>query len=46
MNKQEKKLLKFQNKANDCTSRQEAQEILRKAEKAEIKLLAKKLITG
>lgn len=44
MNKHEKKLIKFQNKAQDCASREEAQEILRKAEKARCKLLAKKLL--
>lgn len=44
MNKHEKKLIKYQNEAQDCASRQEAQEILRKAEKARCKLLAKKLL--
>ena len=44
MNKHEKKLIKYQNKAQDCASREEAQDILRKAEKARCKLLAKKLL--
>ena len=44
MNKHEKKLIKYQNEAQDCASREEAQEILRKAEKARYKLLAKKLL--
>ena len=43
MNKHEKKLIKFQNQAQDCVSRKEAQDILRKAEKARCNLLAKKL---
>lgn len=46
MNKLEKKLINYHCKAQDCVSREEAQEILRKAEKARCKLLAKKLITG
>ena len=44
MNKQEKKLLKYQDKAEDCTSREEAQTILRKHEKARAKLLVKRII--
>ena len=44
MNKHEKKLIKYQNEAQDCASRKEAQDILRKAEKARCKLLAKKLL--
>ena len=44
MNKHEKKLIKYQNEAQDCASREEAQDILRKAEKARCKLLAKKLL--
>lgn len=45
MNKHEKKLVKFQNQAQECSSREEAQQILRKAEKARCKLLAKRLAT-
>lgn len=44
MNKQEKKLLKFQDQADECTSREEAQTILRKHEKARAKLLVKRII--
>ena len=44
MNKQEKKLLKYQDKADECTSREEAQTILRKHEKARAKLLVKRII--
>ena len=44
MNKHEKKLFHYQNRAEDCSTREEAQEILRKAKKARYKLLAKKLI--
>ena len=44
MNKHEKKLIKYQNEAQDCASRKEAQKILHKAEKARCKLLAKKLL--
>lgn len=46
MDKQEKKLVKYQNKAEQCLTRKEAQEILKKAQKAKIKLLAKRIITG
>lgn len=44
MNKQEKKLIKLQDKAEDCTTREEAQTILRKHEKARAKLLVKRMI--
>ena len=44
MNKQEQKLLKFQDQADECTSREEAQTILRKHEKARAKLLVKRII--
>jgi hypothetical protein len=44
MKKQERKLIKQQNKAEECTSREEAQAILRKHQKAEAKLLLKKLL--
>ena len=43
MNKHEKKLIKYQNEAQDCASREEAQKILRKEKKARCKLLAKRL---
>ena len=33
LNKAEKKLLKFQSKAQECVSREKAQKILRKSEK-------------
>ena len=44
MNKQERKLIKCQDKADECTSREEAQTILRKHEKARAKLLVKRMI--
>ena len=44
MNKQERKLIKYQDKAEECTSREEAQTILRKHEKARAKLLVKRII--
>tara|TARA_Y100000401_G_scaffold72030_1_gene58086 strand:- start:3014 stop:3157 length:144 start_codon:yes stop_codon:yes gene_type:complete len=43
MKKQEKKLMKYSKKAEVCTSRQEAQKIIRKADKARAKLLVKRL---
>ena len=46
MNKQQKKLLKFQDQAQACTTREEAQAILKKARKAEAKILAKALLKG
>lgn len=42
MNKQEKKIIKYQDKAKDCLTRKAAQKILRKHAKAEAKLLAKR----
>lgn len=45
MKKQEKKLMKYSEKAEVCTSRQEAQKIIRKADKARAKLLVKRLIS-
>ena len=44
MDKQEKKLIKYADKANECTSREEAQKILKKYNEARAKLLAKRLI--
>ena len=44
MNKHERKLIKYQDKAEECTSREEAQAILRKHEKARAKVLVKRLI--
>ena len=44
MNKQEKKLIKLTDQANECTSREEAQKIIRKADKAHAKLLVKQLL--
>ena len=44
MNKQEKKLIKLTDQANDCLSREEAQKIIRKADKAHAKLLVKLLL--
>ena len=43
MKKQEKKLMKYSKKAEVCTSRQDAQKIIRKADKARAKLLVKRL---
>jgi hypothetical protein len=37
-NKQHKKLLRLAEKAENCTSREEAQELIRKADKAHAKL--------
>ena len=44
MNKQEKKLIKLNEKANECTSRKEAQKIISKADTAHAKLLLKQLL--
>ena len=44
MNKHERKLIKYQDKADECTSREEAQSILRKHEKARAKVLLKRII--
>lgn len=44
MNKHERKLIKYQDKADECTSREEAQTILRKHEKARAKVLVKRII--
>ena len=44
MNKHEKKLAKYFDKANECSSREEAQKLILKIDKLRAKLLAKKLI--
>ena len=44
MNKHERKLIKYQDKAEECTTREEAQVILRKHEKARAKVLTKRIL--
>ena len=44
MNKHEKKLIKYLDQADDCTSREEAKKIILKADKLRAKLLAKQLL--
>ena len=44
MKKQERKLLKLTEQANECTSREEAQKLILKADKARAKLLLKQLL--
>ena len=44
MSKLEKKLLKLNERANECTSRKQAQKLLRKLDKARAKLCAKRMI--
>ena len=44
MNKQEKKLVKLNEKAHVCKSREEAQKLIHKADKARAKLLMKQLL--
>jgi len=44
MKKQERKLLKYNEQANECTSREEAQKLIHKADKARAKLLVKQLL--
>lgn len=44
MKKQEKKLLKIQEQANSCETREEAQKLIHKADKAHAKLLLKQLL--
>lgn len=44
MKKQERKLLKYNEQANECTSREEAQKLIHKADKARAKLLLKQLL--
>lgn len=44
MNKQEKKLIKYNEQANECETREEAQKLIHKADKAHAKLLLKQLL--
>jgi len=44
MKKQERKLMKYNEKAQYCTTREEAQTILKKATKARAKLQLKRMI--
>ena len=44
MNKQEKKLFKINQQANSCETREEAQKLIHKADKAHAKLLLKQLL--
>ena len=44
MNKQEKKLIKINKQADECESREEAQKLIYKADKAYAKLLVKQLL--
>ena len=44
MNKDERKLIKYQDKAEACTTREEAQKILSKHQKARAKLLVKRMM--
>ena len=44
MNKDERKLIKYQDKAEACTTREEAQKILNKHQKARAKLLVKRMM--
>ena len=44
MNKQERKLIKYKEQANECLTREEAQTVIRKHEKARAKLLVKRII--
>ena len=44
MKKQEKKLMKYAEKAQACTTREEAQTIIKKATKAHAKLQLKRMI--
>ena len=44
MNKQEKKLLKYADKADNCLTREEAQKILAKVAKTRAKLLVQRII--
>ncbi len=44
MNKQEKKLIKYNEEANSCETREEAQKLIHKADKAHAKLLLKQLL--
>ena len=44
MNKQERKLIKLNDQADICTSREEAQKILNKEKKTRAKLYVKRMI--
>ena len=44
MTKHERKLIKYQDKAETCTSREEAQEILRKHNKARAKVYVRNIL--
>ena len=44
MNKHEKKLIKYQDRAATCTSREEAQEILRKHTKARARVYVQNVL--
>ena len=44
MNKHEKKLITYLDKADECTSREEAKKIILKADKLRAKLIAKQLL--
>ena len=44
MNKHEKKLIKYIDQADECTSREESRKLILKADKLRAKLLAKKLL--
>ena len=44
MNKNERKLIKLLDKANDCTSRKQAQKLIVKTEKLRAKILAKNIL--
>ena len=44
MNKHEKKLIKYQDKAEHCLTREDAQKSLRKHKEARAKVLTKRLI--
>ena len=44
MNKNERKLIKLLDEANDCTSRKQAQKLIVKTEKLRAKILAKNIL--
>ena len=44
MNKQEKKLVRYNNEADNCLTREEAQKILAKVAKTRAKLLVQRII--
>ena len=45
LDKQQKKMTKYLTKASECTSREEAQKILAKYEKARVKVFVNRLVT-